>query len=149
MNWRSPMAVPLTLATLLVRGSQTHRGLRRDEYDRLKAILTNCVRNGPDSQNRQYYTTSVLIWKDDGHGWRTFTRNAAQSYATCSLSFDGHTTAARRLLHFNLCGQTLGQLRDMRNDANHPPIGPQKLDRVQHHLHRLVVERRKAFVQKQ
>jgi RNA-directed DNA polymerase len=27
--------------------------VRRDEYDRLKAILTNCVRHGPESQNRE------------------------------------------------------------------------------------------------
>jgi hypothetical protein len=29
-----------------------HPNVRRDEYDRLKAILTNCVRHGPASQNR-------------------------------------------------------------------------------------------------
>jgi hypothetical protein len=29
-----------------------HPNLRRAEYDRLKAILTNCVRHGPASQNR-------------------------------------------------------------------------------------------------
>jgi hypothetical protein len=29
-----------------------HPNARRDEFDRLKAILTNCVRRGPDSQNR-------------------------------------------------------------------------------------------------
>jgi RNA-directed DNA polymerase len=29
-----------------------HPNLRRAEYDRLKAILTNCVRHGPTSQNR-------------------------------------------------------------------------------------------------
>jgi RNA-directed DNA polymerase len=29
-----------------------HPNLRRDELDRLKAILTNCVRHGPASQNR-------------------------------------------------------------------------------------------------
>jgi retron-type reverse transcriptase len=30
-----------------------HPNLARSEYDRLKATLTNCVRHGPDSQNRQ------------------------------------------------------------------------------------------------
>jgi RNA-directed DNA polymerase len=30
----------------------TRVNLARDEYDRLKAILTNCVRHGPASQNR-------------------------------------------------------------------------------------------------
>jgi RNA-directed DNA polymerase len=25
----------------------------RDDFDRLKAILTNCVRHGPDGQNRE------------------------------------------------------------------------------------------------
>jgi hypothetical protein len=29
-----------------------HPNVRREEYDRLKAILTNCVRHGPSSQNR-------------------------------------------------------------------------------------------------
>jgi len=29
-----------------------HPNVRREEYDRLKAILTNCVRHGPASQNR-------------------------------------------------------------------------------------------------
>jgi hypothetical protein len=29
-----------------------HTNLRRDEYDRLKAILHNCIRHGPGSQNR-------------------------------------------------------------------------------------------------
>ncbi|XLZ70394.1 reverse transcriptase family protein [Massilia sp. SR12] len=29
-----------------------HPNLARDEYDRLKAVLTNCVRHGPASQNR-------------------------------------------------------------------------------------------------
>ncbi len=28
-----------------------HPNVRREEYDRLKAILTNCVRHGPASQN--------------------------------------------------------------------------------------------------
>ena len=27
--------------------------VRRDEFDRLKAILTNCARHGPSSQNRR------------------------------------------------------------------------------------------------
>jgi hypothetical protein len=30
-----------------------HPNVRRDDYDRLKATLCNCVRNGPDSQNRE------------------------------------------------------------------------------------------------
>jgi RNA-directed DNA polymerase len=30
----------------------THPNIRRSEYDRLKAILYNCVRHGPASQNR-------------------------------------------------------------------------------------------------
>ena len=30
-----------------------HPNIRRDEYDRLKAILHNCVRFGPASQNRE------------------------------------------------------------------------------------------------
>jgi RNA-directed DNA polymerase len=29
----------------------THPNMARDDYDRLKAMLTNCVRHGPDSQN--------------------------------------------------------------------------------------------------
>jgi hypothetical protein len=29
-----------------------HPNVRRDEYDRLKAILCNCARHGPASQNR-------------------------------------------------------------------------------------------------
>ncbi len=29
-----------------------HPNIARDEYDKLKAMLTNCVRHGPDSQNR-------------------------------------------------------------------------------------------------
>jgi hypothetical protein len=29
-----------------------HPNIRRDEYDRLKAILTNCIRHGPAGQNR-------------------------------------------------------------------------------------------------
>jgi retron-type reverse transcriptase len=28
--------------------------IRRDDYDRLKAILTNCLRHGPESQNRSH-----------------------------------------------------------------------------------------------
>jgi len=31
----------------------SHPNLSRDEYDRIKATLTNCVRHGPASQNRQ------------------------------------------------------------------------------------------------
>ncbi|MGW8393685.1 reverse transcriptase family protein [Pseudoduganella sp. HUAS MS19] len=31
----------------------SHPNIARDEYDQLKAILTNCVRHGPDSQNRE------------------------------------------------------------------------------------------------
>jgi hypothetical protein len=30
-----------------------HANFPRDEYDRLKATLFNCIRNGPDSQNRE------------------------------------------------------------------------------------------------
>ena len=30
-----------------------HANIARDDYDRLKAILTNCVRHGPQSQNRE------------------------------------------------------------------------------------------------
>jgi len=30
--------------------------VRRPEYDRLKAIITNCVRHGPHSQNRDHVT---------------------------------------------------------------------------------------------
>lgn len=30
-----------------------HPNVGRDEYDKLKAILTNCVRHGPASQNRE------------------------------------------------------------------------------------------------
>jgi hypothetical protein len=30
-----------------------HPNIRRAEYDRLKAILTNCVRHGPASQDRE------------------------------------------------------------------------------------------------
>ena len=33
-----------------------HPNVRRDEFDRLKAILTNCVRHGPASQNRDKHT---------------------------------------------------------------------------------------------
>jgi hypothetical protein len=33
-----------------------HPNLRRTEYDRLKAILTNCVRQGPSGQNRAGHT---------------------------------------------------------------------------------------------
>ena len=29
-----------------------HPNVKRDQYDQLKAILTNCVRHGPDTQNR-------------------------------------------------------------------------------------------------
>jgi RNA-directed DNA polymerase len=35
----------------LVTNQRTN--IRRSEFDRLKAILTNCVRSGPDSQNRE------------------------------------------------------------------------------------------------
>jgi len=30
-----------------------HPNVRRSEFDQFKAILTNCVRHGPDSQNRK------------------------------------------------------------------------------------------------
>jgi RNA-directed DNA polymerase len=30
----------------------TRTNIRREDYDRLKAILTNCIRHGPASQNR-------------------------------------------------------------------------------------------------
>lgn len=33
-------------------GVNVRPNLKRAEYDRLKAILTNCIRNGPDAQNR-------------------------------------------------------------------------------------------------
>jgi hypothetical protein len=33
-----------------------HPNVRREEYDRLKAILTNCLRHGPASQNRDGHT---------------------------------------------------------------------------------------------
>jgi hypothetical protein len=29
-----------------------HMNVRRTDFDRLKATLTNCIRHGPDSQNR-------------------------------------------------------------------------------------------------
>lgn len=32
-----------------------HPNIARDEFDRLKAILTNCVRHGPDTQNRDQH----------------------------------------------------------------------------------------------
>jgi hypothetical protein len=32
--------------------TNTRLNIRRDDFDRLKAILTNCVRHGPASQNR-------------------------------------------------------------------------------------------------
>lgn len=38
------------LLTGVVVNAKTN--VRREEFDRLKAILTNCVRQGPDSQNR-------------------------------------------------------------------------------------------------
>jgi len=31
----------------------SHPNVARDEYDKLKAMLTNCVRHGPESQNRE------------------------------------------------------------------------------------------------
>lgn len=31
----------------------SHPNIARDEYDKLKAMLTNCVRHGPESQNRE------------------------------------------------------------------------------------------------
>ncbi len=42
-------AVRQQLAGVVVNA---HPNVSRDEYDRLKAILTNCVRHGPASQNR-------------------------------------------------------------------------------------------------
>jgi hypothetical protein len=52
-----------TRKTRLMRGStrqqvtgvvvNRHPNVARDDYDRLKAILTNCVRQGPHSQNRE------------------------------------------------------------------------------------------------
>lgn len=42
-------AVRQQLAGVVVNA---HPNFRRDEYDRLKAILHNCARKGPDSQNR-------------------------------------------------------------------------------------------------
>jgi hypothetical protein len=33
-----------------------HANIRRSDYDQLKAILTNCVRNGPASQNRELHS---------------------------------------------------------------------------------------------
>jgi RNA-directed DNA polymerase len=34
----------------------TRTNIRREDYDRLKAILTNCIRHGPASQNRDGHT---------------------------------------------------------------------------------------------
>lgn len=52
-NWRktrlTPSSTAQRLTGLLVN---THPNLPRREYDRLKAILTNCRRRGPESQNR-------------------------------------------------------------------------------------------------
>lgn len=52
-NWRKTRLAPASAAQrltgLLVN---THPNLPRREYDRLKAILTNCRRHGPESQNR-------------------------------------------------------------------------------------------------
>jgi hypothetical protein len=31
-------------------------GIRRDEYDRLKAMLTNCIRRGPSTQNHEHHS---------------------------------------------------------------------------------------------
>lgn len=55
-NWRktrlTTAASAQRLTGLLVNA---HPNLPRAEYDRLKAILTNCRRHGPDSQNRHGY----------------------------------------------------------------------------------------------
>jgi RNA-directed DNA polymerase len=45
-------AVRQQLAGVVVNA---HPNVSRDEYDRLKAILTNCVRHGPTSQNRAHH----------------------------------------------------------------------------------------------
>jgi RNA-directed DNA polymerase len=45
-----PEGVRQRLAGVVVN---RHPNLARDEFDRLKAILTNCVRQGPTSQNRE------------------------------------------------------------------------------------------------
>ena len=40
-----------------------HPNVRRDDYDRLKAILCNCARHGPDGQNcerRENFRASLL-----------------------------------------------------------------------------------------
>ena len=37
-----------------------HMNVRRADFDRLKAILTNCVRFGPASQNRDAHPEYLL-----------------------------------------------------------------------------------------
>ncbi|MBC7686442.1 MAG: RNA-directed DNA polymerase [Bdellovibrionales bacterium] len=45
-----------------------HPNLRRDEFDRLKAVLTNCARHGPVAQNREgrenywHYLAGKVAW---------------------------------------------------------------------------------------
>jgi hypothetical protein len=39
--------------------------IRRSDFDRLKAALTNCVRFGPESQNRERRRTFVRIFREE------------------------------------------------------------------------------------
>jgi hypothetical protein len=53
VNHRKTRSMPRSRRQLLTGVVVNERpNVRREEYDRLKAILTNCVRHGPETQNR-------------------------------------------------------------------------------------------------
>jgi hypothetical protein len=70
--------------------------IRRDEFDLLKAILTNCARHGPASQNR----AGVLDFRGHLLGRIAYVTmlnpDAGASYANCSTESDGETPLAFR-----------------------------------------------------
>ncbi|MCA9058638.1 MAG: RNA-directed DNA polymerase [Planctomycetaceae bacterium] len=53
-----PAAARQRLAGLVVNGKTN---VPREDFDRLKAILTNCIRSGPDSQNREQHVNFQAV----------------------------------------------------------------------------------------
>jgi RNA-directed DNA polymerase len=47
-----------------------HLNVVRTDFDRLKATLTNCVRLGPDSQNREGIRDFAFTLRDEWGLWK-------------------------------------------------------------------------------
>ena len=69
-----------TVRAWLLIGTQTSFAL---DFDRLKATLTNCVRLGPDSQNREGIRDFAFTLRDEWGLWKSSIRGEESVSAPC------------------------------------------------------------------